>query len=37
MDETHVYRISVANRGNIGDYGNLNPPRTVGLELRVKY
>jgi iron complex outermembrane receptor protein len=37
LDETHVYRISAANRGNIGDYGNLNPPRTVGMELRVKY
>ena len=37
LDETHVYRISAANRGTIGDYGNLNPPRTYGLELRVKY
>jgi iron complex outermembrane receptor protein len=37
LDETHVYRISAANRGTIGDYGNLNPPRTFGIELRVKY
>ncbi len=37
LDETHVYRISAANRGTIGDYGNLNPPRTFGVELRVKY
>ncbi|WP_395443889.1 hypothetical protein [Caulobacter sp. UC70_42] len=37
LDETHIYRISAANRGTIGDYGNLNPPRTVGVELRVKY
>jgi iron complex outermembrane receptor protein len=37
FDKTFVYRISVANRGTIGDYGNLNPPRTFGVELRVKY
>ena len=37
FDETHVYRISVANRGTIGDYGNLNPPRTFGIEATVKY
>ena len=37
LDETHIYRISAANRGTIGDYGNLNPPRTFGIELRVKY
>ncbi len=37
LNETYVYRVSVANRGTIGDYGNLNPPRTFGLELRVKY
>ncbi len=37
LDETYVYRISVANRGTIGDYGNLNPPRTFGMELKVKY
>nr|QQZ50820.1 hypothetical protein JKL49_05755 [Phenylobacterium glaciei] len=37
FDTTYVYRVSVANRGSIGDYGNLNTPRTYGLELRVKY
>ena len=37
LDETYVYRVSAANRGTIGDYGNLNPPRTVGVEMTVKY
>ncbi len=37
LDETYVYRVSVANRGTIGDYGNLNPPRTFGVELKVQY
>jgi iron complex outermembrane receptor protein len=37
LDESHIYRISGANRGTIGDYANFNPPRTYGLELRVKY
>ena len=37
LDETYVYRVSAANRGTIGDYGNLNAPRTYGIELRVKY
>ena len=37
LDETYVYRISVANRGTIGDYGNLNPPRTFGIELSTKF
>ena len=37
LDESHIYRISVANRGTIGDYANFNPPRTFGVELRVKY
>lgn len=37
LDESHIYRISVANRGTIGDYANFNPPRTYGVELRVKY
>ncbi|HEX4711472.1 TonB-dependent receptor [Phenylobacterium sp.] len=36
-DESHIYRISAANRGTIGDYANFNPPRTYGVELRVKY
>ncbi|CAN5465368.1 TonB-dependent receptor [soil metagenome] len=37
LDTTYVYRVSVANRGSIGDYGNFNTPRTYGVELRVKY
>jgi iron complex outermembrane receptor protein len=37
FDESHIYRISAANRGTIGDYANFNPPRTYGLELKVKY
>ncbi|WP_309606640.1 TonB-dependent receptor [Phenylobacterium sp.] len=37
FDESHIYRISAANRGTIGDYANFNPPRTYGVELRVKY
>ena len=37
LDESHIYRISAANRGTIGDYANFNPPRTFGVELRVKY
>ena len=36
-DEEHIYRISAANRGTIGDYANFNPPRTFGVEMRVKY
>jgi iron complex outermembrane recepter protein len=37
LDESHIYRISAANRGTIGDYANFNPPRTYGVELRVRY
>ena len=37
FDETYIYRVSVANRGTIGDYGNLNPPRTFGIEATMKY
>jgi iron complex outermembrane receptor protein len=37
LDETYVYRVSVANRGTIGDYGNLNPPRTFGIQLLTKF
>jgi iron complex outermembrane receptor protein len=37
LDEQHIYRISAANRGTIGDYANFNPPRTFGVELNVKY
>jgi len=37
LDESHVYRVSAANRGTIGDYANFNPPRTYGIEMRLKY
>ncbi len=37
LDESHIYRISAANRGTFGDYANFNPPRTFGVELRIKY
>lgn len=37
LDESYVYRVSAANRGTIGDYGNLNAPRTFGIEATVKY
>jgi iron complex outermembrane receptor protein len=37
LDETHIYRISAANRGTIGDYANFNPPRTFGFELQLAF
>ncbi|MGZ3273257.1 MAG: TonB-dependent receptor [Caulobacteraceae bacterium] len=37
FDETHIYRISAANRGTIGDYANFNPPRTYGIELQLTF
>jgi iron complex outermembrane recepter protein len=37
LDESYVYRISAANEATIGDYGNLNPPRTFGVELNVDF
>lgn len=37
LDESHIFRISAANRGTIGDYANFNAPRTFGVELRLKY
>jgi iron complex outermembrane receptor protein len=37
LDETHIYRISAANRGTIGDYANFNPPRTFGVELNLNF
>jgi len=33
LNETHIYRRSAANAATLGDYGNLNPPRTYGAEL----
>jgi iron complex outermembrane receptor protein len=32
LNETHIYRISGANEGVLGDYANFNPPRTFGVE-----
>ncbi|MBX7198256.1 MAG: TonB-dependent receptor [Rhodospirillaceae bacterium] len=37
FNEAHVYRRSNANNAILGAYGNLNPPRTVGLEASVKF
>ncbi len=37
LDESHIYRISGANRGTIGDYANFNPPRTFGVQLSINY
>jgi iron complex outermembrane receptor protein len=37
LDESHIYRISAANRGTIGDYANFNPPRTYGIELKLAF
>jgi iron complex outermembrane receptor protein len=37
LDEEHIYRISAANRGTIGDYANFNPPRTFGVELNLDF
>jgi iron complex outermembrane receptor protein len=35
-DNTFVYRRDPANRSTLGDYGNLNAPRTFGLEAALK-
>ncbi len=37
LDETHVYRRDPANRATLGDYGNLNAPRTFGAEVSVNF
>ena len=37
LDETFVYRRSAANAGTLGDYGNLNPPRTFGVEMVLEF
>ena len=37
FNEAHVYRRSNANNAVLGAYGNLNPPRTFGLEASVKF
>ncbi|WP_454717776.1 TonB-dependent receptor [Caulobacter segnis] len=37
LDADFVYRRDPANRATLGDYGNLNAPRTYGVELSVRY
>jgi len=37
LDEAHVYRRDPSNRATIGDYGNFNTPRTLGIELTARY
>jgi iron complex outermembrane recepter protein len=37
FNETHVYRRDPANRATLGDYGNLNAPRTFGAEISVNF
>jgi iron complex outermembrane receptor protein len=37
LNDDSIYRISVANRGTIGDYANFNPPRTFGIEASIRY
>ena len=37
LNADYVYRRDPANRAALGDYGNLNAPRTYGLELSIRY
>ena len=37
FNEAHVYRRSNANNAILGAYGNMNPPRTVGAEVAIKF
>jgi len=37
LNDAHVYRRDPSNRATLGDYGNFNMPRTVGIELRASY
>ncbi|NUU47400.1 TonB-dependent receptor [Sphingomonas zeae] len=37
LNNTFIYRRSAANATTLGDYGNLNPPRTIGLEGTVRF
>jgi iron complex outermembrane receptor protein len=37
LNADFVYRRDPANRATLGDYGNLNAPRTYGLELSIHY
>ena len=37
LNNTFIYRRSAANATTLGDYGNFNPPRTIGLEGTVRF
>ena len=37
LNNTYVYRRDPANRATLGDYGNLNAPRTFGMEASVTF
>ncbi|WP_018075451.1 TonB-dependent receptor [Novosphingobium nitrogenifigens] len=37
FDTTYIYRRSGANDAVLGDYGNFNPPRTFGGEVRITF
>lgn len=37
LDTTYIYRRSSANAATQGDYGNFNPPRTMGVEVRFAF
>ncbi|MBB4609697.1 TonB-dependent receptor [Sphingomonas yabuuchiae] len=37
LNNSFVYRRSAANAATLGDYGNFNPPRTIGLEGTVRF
>jgi len=37
LNTTYIYRRSGANDAVLGDYGNFNPPRTFGAEVRINF
>jgi iron complex outermembrane receptor protein len=37
LDTTYIYRRDASNAATIGDYGNFNPPRTVGIEVSASF
>ena len=37
LDNTYVYRRDPANRATLGDYGNLNAPRTFGAQVSLNF
>jgi len=37
LDEEHIYRRSAENRSTLGDYANVNEPRTVGAEVSLRF